>query len=80
MMRLVSPSGELRYINVPGEPLDNVSDTWEQYYYRQRETDIESRNVQNQQNLVSGVASLGQGATEGAMMGAMTGSIGAGVG
>ena len=67
------------YITIPGEISDVYSDTWLEYRYRQRQYDIELRNMQLEQQFVAGLASTGTGVLSGAMMGGMAG-LGAGVG
>lgn len=67
------------YIPIPGEPLDQVIETWNEYYYRQRDYDIESRQLQNQKQLVQGLSNVGSSAMGGAIGGEMAG-LGAGLG
>lgn len=67
------------YIPIPGEPLDQVIETWNEYYYRQRDYDIESRQLQNQKQLVQSLSNVGSSAMGGAIGGEMAG-MGAGLG
>lgn len=67
------------YITIPSEIVDLYSDTWAEYRYRQRQYDIELRNMHLEQQFVAGIASTGTGVLSGAMMGGMAG-LGAGAG
>lgn len=61
-------------------PLDAVVDAWQDYLFRQREADIENRRIQNESNLVGGVANIATGAATGALVGSVVPGIGTAVG
>lgn len=66
---------------IPLEPVDIQNDSWATYQAQQRAVDIESRNLQMQSNLVSGLANTGTNALNGALMGtAMAPGIGTAIG
>lgn len=82
MLSFTRNATEKMYINIPGEIADLYSDTWLEYRYRQRQYDIELRNMQLEQQFVAGMASTGTNVLSGAMMGGMAGlgaSAGAGL-
>ncbi len=64
---------------IPSEIPTVIADSWNEYYLRQRSIDIETRNLQMNQQLVSGIASSATGAVGGAVGGSLAG-IGAGMG
>lgn len=64
---------------VPSELPNVFADTWQEYQSRQREIDIENRNLQINQQLYSGIANSATSAVMGALMGPIGGmSAGAG--
>ena len=67
------------WVTIPSEIPTVISDAFQEYYSRQRTVDIETRNLQMNQQLVSGIASSATGAVGGAVGGSMAG-MGAGVG
>lgn len=67
------------YLTIPSEVPTVIADSWAEYYLRQRSIDIETRNLQMNQQLVASLASSATGAVGGAVGGSMAG-IGAGVG
>ena len=77
--QLVDNTGTYYWVTVPSEIPTVVSDAFQEYYSRQRSIDIETRNLQMNQQLVSGIASSATGAVGGAVGGSMAG-MGAGVG
>ena len=67
--------------SIPLEPLDIQNDAWATYQAQQRQIDIDTRNLQIQSNLVSGLANTGTNALNGALMGtAMAPGIGTAIG
>lgn len=68
-------------IVVPCENVDVLSDSYKEYYYRQRTLDIESRQMQVNQQLVSSLANTSSSAIGGAIAGGPVGAVaGAGLG
>ena len=53
-------------IPIPGEPLDQIIDTWTEYFYRQREFDMQSRKLENDRQLIGNLMGIGQSAIGGA--------------
>ena len=76
---LIDNNGTIYFVTIPGEIPTVVSDAYQEYYIRQRSIDIETRNLQMNQQLMSGIASSATGAVGGAVGGSMSG-VGAGVG
>lgn len=72
-------TGTVYIITIPSEIPTLISDSFQEYYSRQRSIDIETRNLQMNQQLVSGIASSATGAVGGAVGGSMAG-MGAGIG
>ena len=62
---------------IPCEPLSNFTDSYLEYFVRQRETDINTRKLANQKGLASGIVSSGSAAGIG---GITSGAVGAGMG
>lgn len=71
--------GTKYWVTIPSEIPTVIADAWQEYYTRQRSIDCETRNLQMNQQLVSGIASSATGAVGGAVGGSMAG-MGAGVG
>lgn len=69
-----------RMVTFSCRPLDAVVDAWQDYLFRQREADIENRRIQNESNLVGGVAGIATGAATGALVGSVVPGIGTAVG
>ena len=63
-------------ITLPCETIDVYVDSWTEYAYRQRQYDIELRNI----NAKSSLANIGNSAMSGLVGGAVTGSIVPGIG
>lgn len=76
---LSDTNGTVYFVTIPSEIPTVVSDAYQEYYIRQRSIDIETRNLQMNQQLMSGIASSATGAVGGAVGGSMSG-VGAGVG
>lgn len=76
---LVDTKGTYYFVAIPSEIPTVISDAFQEYYTRQRSIDTETRNLQMNQQLVSGIASSATGAVGGAVGGSMAG-MGAGVG
>ena len=76
---LTDTNGTVYFVTIPSEIPTVVSDAYQEYYIRQRSIDIETRNLQINQQLMSGIASSATGAVGGAVGGSMSG-VGAGVG
>lgn len=67
---------EPQIVCIPCETIDVYVDSWAEYQYRQRQYDIEMRNIQAKSSL----ANISNNAMSGAVAGAVTGSIVPGVG
>ena len=67
-------------LTIPCYNIDYFSDSWNEYYYRMRQSDIDTRNMQMNSNLINGLFNTGQGAVGGAVSGAMAGSVIPGIG
>jgi len=66
------------YLKIPCESVPWNVDSFAEYNARQREIDIETRNLQNEKALVEGLANAVTSAGTGAIMGGIGGSAGAG--
>lgn len=65
-------------IILPSELVDVYSDAWKEYYYRQRQSDIDARNQQIANNTVTGIVTSTGGLAAGAGIGlAVGGPVGA---
>lgn len=65
---------------IPCEPLDFYTDSWQTYQATQRQIDIDSRYLENQNGLVGGLSNIGTNAISGAIAGGLAGSVVPGVG
>ena len=74
-----SNNGTVYLMTIPSEVPTVITDSWAEYYLRQRSIDTETRNLQMNQQLASSLASSATGAVGGAVGGSMAG-IGAGAG
>ncbi len=63
---------------LPFEPLDVMGDSYQEYFVRQRDSDIQSRKLSYERQLVERIAGAGQGAIGGAIAGGMSGAGGIG--
>lgn len=67
-------------IIIPSELVDVYSDAWNEYYYRQRQADIDSRKQQVANSTVTGLANVGVATASGAVLGSVVPGIGTLVG
>lgn len=75
----VNTDGKYYDVVIPAETPNVYADSWQEYQARQREIDIETRNLQINQQLLSGIANSATSAAMGAIMGPVGGlSAGAG--
>lgn len=65
---------------IPCEPLDFYTDSWQTYQATQRQIDINSRYLDNQNGLVGGLSNIGTNAISGAVAGGLAGSVVPGIG
>lgn len=65
---------------IPCEPLDFYTDSWQTYQATQRQIDIDSRYLDNQNGLVGGLSNIGTNAISGAVAGGLAGSVVPGIG
>lgn len=74
---VLSDSDGTQYqVTIPSEIPTVIADAWQEYYTRQRSIDTETRNLQMNQQLMSGLASTASSVATGAVMGGI-GEIGA---
>lgn len=66
--------------SIPLEPLDIYTDSWAQYQSQQRQSDIDTRNLQMNTNLTSSLANIGASAGTGAVLGSVVPGIGTAIG
>lgn len=71
--------GKFYDVVIPSEIPTVFTDSWQEYQLRQREIDIENRNLQINQQLYTGIANSATSAAMGAIMGPV-GGLSAGVG
>lgn len=57
-------------------PIDVIANSWQEYLFRQRDADIQNRQLQNEAGMVGGVANAGSGALMGAAMGSVVPGLG----
>lgn len=77
---LIDSNTSTTYIlTIPGETPTVIADAWNEYYLRQRSIDSETRNLQMNQQLMTGLASTATSMASGAVMGGI-GGMGAGAG
>lgn len=60
---------------IPCKPLDIVIDAWAEYCARTRDYEMQSRKLQNEQQLVNSVTNIGTGALTGAIVGGGVGAV-----
>lgn len=68
------------YFEIACEPLDFYNDSWSIYQSQQRQTDIDARSLNTQNNAVSSLTSIGSSALGGAVVGSVVPGIGTAVG
>ena len=61
-------------------PIDVIGDSWQDYLFRQRDADVESRKIQNEQALAGAAGAALTGAMTGAMLGSVVPGIGTAAG
>lgn len=59
-------------ITIPCYNIDYFSDSWKEYYYRMRQSDIDNRNLQMNTQLMNGLFNVGNSAIGGAGVGALS--------
>lgn len=67
----IDNSNDIFGFSIPLEPLDIYTDSWAQYQSQQRQSDIDTRNLQMNTNLTSSLANVGTGAVSGAIAGSL---------
>lgn len=60
---------------IPCKPVDIVIDAWAEYCARTRDFEMQSRKIQNEQQLVNSVTSIGTGSLTGAIVGGGVGAV-----
>lgn len=74
-------NADVDYVTIPSELIDVYVDSWKEYYYRQRESDLQARKQQVSEGAVSGLAGVGISTASGLGLGFMMGGpVGAGIG
>lgn len=71
---ITSQSNEQKFITLPLESVMAFTDQWQEYNYRQRQIDIDTRNLKMNIDLASGLISAGQQAIIGAVAGPIGGA------
>lgn len=69
-------TGDLVNVTIPAEQCSVITDSWAEYNYRQRAIDCQSRNMQMNQQLVSGIAGVAMTAVTGGVGGAVAKAMG----
>ena len=65
---------------IPSELIDVYSDAWKEYYYRQRDSDLQARKQQVAEGTLTGLAGIGMSTVGGAIAGSAVPIIGTAVG